>query len=110
MQIDAKGAPEAPDEAAAGVDDALRYSIVQPLETFAQGYTDILGRLDIHGVTRVRVRNSFVKPHAAFKGINVGLMGRDADGKTVRLKSSFIPGRPLILRSASTTTTSGRNR
>ncbi|MBB6589327.1 Type III effector protein (Skwp 4) [Ralstonia solanacearum] len=78
-----------PDEAAAGVHDALRYSIVQPLETFAQGYTDILGRLDIHGVTRVRVRNSFVKPHAAFKGINVGLMGRDADGKTVRLEIQF---------------------
>lgn len=78
-----------PDEAAAGVHDALRYSIVQPPETFAQGYTDILGRLDIHGVTRVRVRNSFVKPHTAFKGIHVGLMGRDADGKTVRLEIQF---------------------
>ncbi|WP_231409766.1 XopAD/skwp family type III secretion system effector [Ralstonia solanacearum] len=78
-----------PDEAAAGVHDALRYSIVQPPETFAQGYTDILGKLDIHGVTRVRVRNSFVKPHTAFKGIHVGLMGRDADGKTVRLEIQF---------------------
>ncbi len=80
---------QSPEEAAASVDDALRYSIVQPPETFVRGYADILGRLDTQGFTSMRVRNSFTKPHAAFRSINVGFMGRDTAGTVVRLEIQF---------------------
>ncbi|MDB0511657.1 Type III effector protein (Skwp 4) [Ralstonia solanacearum] len=80
---------QAPENAAAAVDDALRYSVVLVPQTFVQGYADILGRLDAQGLTRTRVRNSFDRAQTAFKGVNVSLMGRDAAGKTLRLEIQF---------------------
>ncbi|AMP37615.1 XopAD/skwp family type III secretion system effector [Ralstonia solanacearum] len=80
---------QTPEEAAAAVDDALRYSVVLAPETFVQEYAGILGTLDAQGLTRIRVRNSFEKAHAAFRGVNVGFIGRDGDGKTVHLEIQF---------------------
>ncbi|XVK68347.1 XopAD/skwp family type III secretion system effector [Ralstonia solanacearum] len=79
----------APEDAAAAVDDALRYSVVLVPQTFVRGYADILGRLDAQGLTRTRVRNSFDQAQTAFKGVNVSLMGRDAAGKAMRLEIQF---------------------
>ncbi|WP_247709218.1 hypothetical protein [Ralstonia solanacearum] len=80
------------------MDDALRYSVVLAPQTFVQGYADILGRLDAQGLTRTRVRNSFDRPQTAFKGVNVSLMGRDADGKTLRLEIQFHTRRTFELK------------
>ncbi len=80
---------QTPEAAAAAIDDALRYSVVLDTQAFAQEYTEILGKLDAQGLTRMRVRNSFEKAHAAFKGVNVGFIGRDGDGNVVRLEIQF---------------------
>ncbi|WP_175425998.1 XopAD/skwp family type III secretion system effector [Ralstonia solanacearum] len=78
-----------PEDAAATVDDGLRYSIVLAAETFVQRYADILGRLDAQGLTRTQVRNRFERAHTAFKGVKVGFTGSDVDGKAVRLEIQF---------------------
>ncbi len=80
---------QTPEEAAAAVDDALRYSVALDPETFVRDYAAILGALDAQGLTRIRVRNSFGKSHAAFRAVNVGFIGRDGDGKAVRLEIQF---------------------
>ncbi|MEF9387442.1 XopAD/skwp family type III secretion system effector [Ralstonia solanacearum species complex bacterium KE056] len=78
-----------PEDAAATVDDGLRYSVVLAAETFVQRYADILGRLDAQGLTRTQVRNRFNRDHTAFKGVKVGFTAGDADGKAVRLEIQF---------------------
>ncbi|MHA6823507.1 XopAD/skwp family type III secretion system effector [Ralstonia pseudosolanacearum] len=78
-----------PEDAAATVDDALRYSIELDEAAFVQRYADILGRLDAQGLTRTQVRNGFERNHSAFKGVKVGFTAGDAGGKALRLEIQF---------------------
>ncbi len=87
-----------PEDAAATVDDGLRYSIVLASETFVQRYADILGRLDAQGLTRTQVRNRFERAHTAFKGVKVGFTGSDVDGKAVRLEIQFHTQETFVLK------------
>ncbi|MHA6882714.1 XopAD/skwp family type III secretion system effector [Ralstonia pseudosolanacearum] len=83
-----KGHPT-PEDAAAMVNDALRYSVVLKPDDFAAGYAEIMGNLDRAGLIKTRVHNAFKPDWDPFKGINVKFMGRDAAGQSVRLEVQF---------------------
>ncbi|MGA4212269.1 XopAD/skwp family type III secretion system effector [Ralstonia nicotianae] len=78
-----------PEDAAAMVNDALRYSVVLKPDDFAAGYAEVLGNLDRAGLIKTRVHNAFKPAWDPFKGINVKFMGRDAAGQSVRLEVQF---------------------
>ncbi len=78
-----------PEEAAAAVNDALRYSVVLKPDAFAAGYAEIMGNLDRAGLLKTRVQNAFKPAWDSFKGINVKFIGRDAQGQSVRLEVQF---------------------
>nr|WP_232520334.1 XopAD/skwp family type III secretion system effector [Ralstonia solanacearum] len=78
-----------PEEAAAAVDDALRYSVVLKPDAFAAGYVDIMGNFDRAGLIKTRVHNAFKSAGDTFKGINVKFMGRDAEGQSLYLEVQF---------------------
>lgn len=78
-----------PEEAAAAVDDALRYSVVLKPDAFAAGYVDIMGNFDRAGLIKTRVHNAFKTAGNTFKGINVKFMGRDAEGQSLCLEVQF---------------------
>lgn len=78
-----------PADAAAMVNDALRYSVVLKPDDFAAGYAEVLGNLDRAGLIKTRVHNAFKPAWDPFKGINVKFMGRDAAGQSVRLEVQF---------------------
>ncbi|WP_231410149.1 hypothetical protein [Ralstonia solanacearum] len=80
---------ETPEDAAAAMNDTLRYSVVLEPDAFAAGYADIMGNLDRAGLIKTRVHNAFKPSWEAFKGINVKFIGRDAEGQSVRLEVQF---------------------
>ncbi|MCL9844390.1 XopAD/skwp family type III secretion system effector [Ralstonia solanacearum] len=80
---------ETPEDAAAAMNDTLRYSVVLKPDAFAAGYADIMGNLDRAGLVKTRVQNAFKPGWETFKGINVKFIGRDAEGQSVRLEVQF---------------------
>ncbi|MDB0543230.1 type III effector protein skwp2, partial [Ralstonia solanacearum] len=50
---------ETPEDAAAAMNDTLRYSVVLKPDAFAAGYADIMGNLDRAGLVKTRVQNAF---------------------------------------------------
>ncbi|SBV50200.1 putative type III effector protein XopAD [Xanthomonas bromi] len=65
------------EEAAAGVNDALRYSVVLEPEDFTAGLRAALATLDDQGHARVKLTNQFTKYPPSFKAINVTLRSPD---------------------------------
>ncbi|WP_372469391.1 XopAD/skwp family type III secretion system effector [Xanthomonas dyei] len=61
------------EEAAAGVNDALRYSVVLEPQDFTAGLRAVLAALDDRGHARIRLTNQFTRHLAPFKAINVTL-------------------------------------
>ncbi|MBP2449648.1 shikimate kinase/glutaredoxin-related protein [Rhizobium leguminosarum] len=61
------------EEATAGVNDALRYSVALNPEDFTVGLRGVLALLDDQGHVRVKSTNTFTKPRPAFKAVNVTL-------------------------------------
>ncbi|WP_425526352.1 XopAD/skwp family type III secretion system effector [Xanthomonas hortorum] len=84
-------------EAAAGVNDALRYSMVLKPQGFTAGLRAVLAALDDEGHVRVKLNNQFTQYRSPFKAINVTL--RSPEGalweiqfhtpKTFDLKEQF---------------------
>ncbi|CAD0308877.1 hypothetical protein CFBP498_09150 [Xanthomonas hortorum pv. vitians] len=64
-------------EAAAGVNDALRYSMVLEPQDFTAGLRAVLATLDDRGHARIKLTNQFTKYPPAFKAINVTLRSPD---------------------------------
>jgi len=65
------------EEAAAGTNDALRYSVVLQPRDFTAGLRAVLAALDDQGHARVKLRNQFTKYPPSFKAINVTLRSPD---------------------------------
>ncbi len=61
------------DEAAASVNDALRYSVVLEPQGFTAGLRAVLAALDDQGHARVKLTNQFTEYPPVFKAINVTL-------------------------------------
>ncbi len=61
------------EEAAAGVNDALRYSVVLQPQDFTAGLRAMLAALDDQGHARVKLTNQFTDYPLVFKAINVTL-------------------------------------
>ncbi|MFA1259886.1 XopAD/skwp family type III secretion system effector [Xanthomonas axonopodis pv. fascicularis] len=61
------------EEAAAGVNDALRYSVVLEPQDFTAGLRAVLAALDDQGHARVKLTNQFTAYPPSFKAINVTL-------------------------------------
>ncbi|MBD4160409.1 hypothetical protein GUH55_00030 [Xanthomonas citri pv. citri] len=61
------------EEAAAGVNDALRYSVVLEPQDFTAGLRAVLAALDDRGHARVKLTNQFTAYPPSFKAINVTL-------------------------------------
>ncbi|PBC04251.1 XopAD/skwp family type III secretion system effector [Mesorhizobium sp. WSM3860] len=61
------------EEATAGVNDALRYSVALNPEDFTVGLRGVLASLDDQGHVRVKLTNTFTKHRQAFKAVNVTL-------------------------------------
>ncbi|MDO7941787.1 XopAD/skwp family type III secretion system effector [Xanthomonas euvesicatoria] len=61
------------EEAAAGVNDALRYSVVLEPQDFTAGLRAVLAALDDQGHARVKLTNQFTVYPPVFKAINVTL-------------------------------------
>ncbi|MHC2567679.1 hypothetical protein ACVMH6_000007 [Rhizobium leguminosarum] len=61
------------EEATAGVNDALRYSVELNPQDFTVGLRGVLASLDDQGHVRVKSINTFTKPMPAFKAVNVTL-------------------------------------
>ncbi|MGV7204143.1 XopAD/skwp family type III secretion system effector [Xanthomonas citri] len=61
------------EEAAAGVNDALRYSVVLEPQGFTAGLRAVLAALDDQGHARVKLTNQFTEYPPVFKAINVTL-------------------------------------
>ncbi|MHC2483371.1 shikimate kinase [Rhizobium leguminosarum] len=61
------------EEATAGVNDALRYSVALNPQDFSVGRRGVLASLDDQGHVRVKSTNTFTKPKRAFKAVNVTL-------------------------------------
>ncbi|QKD86028.1 hypothetical protein XAV_05885 [Xanthomonas axonopodis pv. vasculorum] len=61
------------EEAAAGVNDALRYSVVLQPQDFTAGLRAMLAALDDQGHARVKLTNQFTAYPPSFKAINVTL-------------------------------------
>ncbi|CEE76345.1 Shikimate kinase [Xanthomonas citri pv. citri] len=61
------------EEAAAGVNDALRYSVVLEPQDFTAGLRAVLSALDDQGHARVKLTNQFTVYPPVFKAINVTL-------------------------------------
>ncbi|WP_328590138.1 XopAD/skwp family type III secretion system effector, partial [Pseudomonas amygdali] len=85
------------EEAVAGVNDALRYSVVLDPQDFTAGLRGVLASLDDQGHVRVKLNNLFAKHKPAFKAVNVTM--RSPEGAlweiqfhtpdTFRLKEQF---------------------
>ncbi|WP_239689725.1 XopAD/skwp family type III secretion system effector [Pseudomonas syringae] len=85
------------EEAVAGVNDALRYSVVLDPQDFTAGLRGVLASLDDQGHVRVKLNNLFAKHQPAFKSVNVTM--RSPEGAlweiqfhtpdTFRLKEQF---------------------
>ncbi|UPT37642.1 XopAD/skwp family type III secretion system effector [Pseudomonas amygdali] len=85
------------EEAVAGVNDALRYSVVLDPQDFTAGLRGVLASLDDQGHVRVKLNNLFAKHQPAFKAVNVTM--RSPEGAlweiqfhtpdTFRLKEQF---------------------
>ncbi|AVQ07991.1 XopAD/skwp family type III secretion system effector [Xanthomonas vasicola] len=65
------------EEAAANVNDALRYSVVLEPRDFTAGLRAVLAALDDQGHARVRLTNQFTAYPPSFKAINVTLRSPD---------------------------------
>ncbi|WP_343230472.1 XopAD/skwp family type III secretion system effector [Xanthomonas euvesicatoria] len=65
------------EEAAAGVNDALRYSVVLDPQDFTAGLRAVLAALDDQGHARVKLTNQFTVYPPVFKAINVTLRSPD---------------------------------
>ncbi len=65
------------EEAAANVNDALRYSMVLEPRDFTAGLRAVLAALDDQGHARVRLTNQFIDYPPSFKAINVTLRSPD---------------------------------
>ncbi|QWN18174.1 XopAD/skwp family type III secretion system effector [Xanthomonas citri] len=65
------------DEAAASVNDALRYSVVLEPQGFTAGLRAVLAALDDQGHARVKLTNQFTVYPPVFKAINVTLRSPD---------------------------------
>ncbi|USJ02576.1 hypothetical protein MUG10_11175 [Xanthomonas prunicola] len=65
------------EEAAAGVNDALRYSVVLEPQDFTAGLRAMLATLDDQGHARVKLTNQFTVYPPSFKAINVTLRSPD---------------------------------
>ncbi|CAD7729990.1 hypothetical protein LMG31884_44240 [Xanthomonas hydrangeae] len=65
------------EEAAAGVNDALRYSVVLQPQDFTAGLRAVLAALDDQGHARVKLTNQFTDYPPSFKAINVTLRSPD---------------------------------
>ncbi|UIA83798.1 hypothetical protein LU604_01350 [Erwinia tracheiphila] len=61
------------EDAVAGVNDALRYSVVLEPPDFTAGLRGVLASLDDQGHGRVKLNNLFAKHRPAFKAVNVTL-------------------------------------
>ncbi|MFE8645797.1 XopAD/skwp family type III secretion system effector [Sphingomonas sp. NCPPB 2930] len=61
------------EEAAASVNDALRYSVVMDPQDLTAGLRGVLAALDDQGHVRVKLSNTFTKHRQAFKAVNVTL-------------------------------------
>ncbi|MBL9198551.1 type III effector protein, partial [Xanthomonas fragariae] len=61
------------EEAAAGINDALRYSVVLEPQHFTAGLRGVLALLDNQGHVRVKLLNLFTRQRQAFKAVNVTL-------------------------------------
>ncbi|UKR53119.1 type III effector protein [Xanthomonas fragariae] len=61
------------EEAAAGINDALRYSVVLEPRHFTAGLRGVLASLDDQGHVRVKLVNLFTRHRQAFKAVNVTL-------------------------------------
>ncbi|WP_237901164.1 XopAD/skwp family type III secretion system effector [Pseudomonas savastanoi] len=59
------------EDAVAGVNDALRYSVVLDPQHFTAGLRGVLASLDDQGHVRVKLNNLFAKHRPAFKAVNV---------------------------------------
>ncbi|MBN4174276.1 hypothetical protein GSU75_01481 [Pseudomonas savastanoi pv. phaseolicola] len=85
------------EDAVAGVNDALRYSVVLEPPDFTAGLRGVLASLDDQGHVRVKLNNLFAKHQPAFKAVNVTM--RSPEGAlweiqfhtpdTFRLKEQF---------------------
>ncbi|WP_460385256.1 XopAD/skwp family type III secretion system effector [Pseudomonas amygdali] len=85
------------EDAVAGVNDALRYSVVLDPQHFTAGLRGVLASLDDQGHVRVKLNNLFAKHRPAFKAVNVTM--RSPEGAlweiqfhtpdTFRLKEQF---------------------
>ncbi|WP_407471467.1 XopAD/skwp family type III secretion system effector [Xanthomonas campestris pv. raphani] len=63
------------EQAAAGVNDALRYSVILDPKNFSSGLRSVLAALDDQGHARVKLTNFFTKRRQTFKAVNVTLRG-----------------------------------
>ncbi|MBY3026608.1 XopAD/skwp family type III secretion system effector [Rhizobium leguminosarum] len=61
------------EEATAGVNDALRYSVALNPQNFTVGLRRVLASLDDQGHERVKMTNTFTKRRPTFKAVNVTL-------------------------------------
>ncbi|MFC3396868.1 XopAD/skwp family type III secretion system effector [Brenneria rubrifaciens] len=65
-------------QAVSQLNDALRYSVVMPCESFTESYRKLLAALDDEGHTLIQRTNYFTQPHVPFRAINVTL--RESSG------------------------------
>lgn len=77
-----RAAQLAPEAAAAGVRDSLRYEVVLPAEGFGKTVNAILKLLAKQGLKVMRMKNPFAQPDTTYAGVNVNL----------RLASGNLPG------------------
>ncbi|MHC6083021.1 XopAD/skwp family type III secretion system effector [Ralstonia solanacearum] len=77
-----RAAQLAPEAAAAGVRDSLRYEVVLPAEGFGKTVNAILKLLGKQGLKVMRMKNPFAQPDTTYAGVNVNL----------RLASGNLPG------------------
>ncbi|MEZ0190487.1 XopAD/skwp family type III secretion system effector [Ralstonia solanacearum] len=77
-----RAAQLAPEAAAAGVRDSLRYEVVLPAEGFGKTVNAILKMLGKQGLKVMRMKNPFAQPDTTYAGVNVNL----------RLASGNLPG------------------
>ncbi|MGF6812859.1 hypothetical protein OKW30_008076 [Paraburkholderia sp. Clong3] len=64
-------------QASARVNDALRYSVVLPRQTFVAHYRQILAGLDGQGYAMIQRINHFNRKSSAFRAVSVTLQGPD---------------------------------
>ena len=72
------------DEAAARVADAVRYTATFPPEKLVAGAEAVLAKLQKDGCTIVKLKNTWLDPRSAYKGVNVQL--RDKEGQIFELQ------------------------